>query len=291
MNNTTGSSTGDPRLEKIAYPNGQTANFFYLPNIGDQRLQQILDLGPSAAVLSQFNYGYNAAGEIAQWQRQQHNATTLANNHLDLGYDDASQLIAATSDSGSTFKIYLSGNANVAETVSVTAYDASLTGTTPVGQETANFSTSSGASPSTIATGLASAIGTVMGTNLGISASASSGVVTINTSPNHATQFSVSISGTGATNTITLSGSSPTSNLHKQLYYAYDCAGNRVGVEGDSAGTLPNLTTDSTQSSYNKVNGLIGISAGGPIRFQGTTADPIKSAVVNADIVKEVHSR
>ncbi len=169
----------------------------------------------------------------------------------------------------------------MAETVSITAYDASLTGTTPVGQETANFSASSGANPSTIATGLASAIGTVMGTNLGISAAASSGVVTINTSPNHATQFSVSISGTGATNTITLSGSSPTPNLHKQLYYAYDCAGNRVGVEGDSAGTLPNLTTDSTQYSYNKVNGLIGISAGGPIRFQGTTANPIKSAVVN----------
>ncbi len=378
VDNTSGSSKGVNRLSSISYPNGQTTNFSWLPNIGDQRLQQIANLNSSSAVLSQFNYGYNAAGEITQWQQQQ-NST---NKHFTLGYDLASQLTAAPTDSGSQFKIYVSGTTSASETFSVTAYDASLTGTTPVGQETATYNASASASPSTVATNLASQINSVMGSNLGISASASGGVVTVNTSPSYTTSFSVgrtgqgtivsvanlsdncvtaTVSGTprtgdatsvtaydttvmggqetasytvqsgdtatdiaaqlvtqinstmsnvsvtasshgpvitiikspsygttfsasapGNTETIAISDSKPIPNLHTQQYYSYDCAGNRTGVQGDSTGSFPSgLTTAAKKYDYNNVNELVSISAGGPIRFQGSTTSPIKSAAVN----------
>ena len=79
-------------------------------------------------------------GEITQWQQQQ-NST---NNHLGLGYDSASQLNTACFDSGSAFNAYISGTVHAGDVVSITAYDASLTGTTPVGQETASYTVTGG---------------------------------------------------------------------------------------------------------------------------------------------------
>jgi YD repeat-containing protein len=41
----------------ITYPNGQQTNFSYYGNSGDERLEQIQNLGLSSNVISQFNYG------------------------------------------------------------------------------------------------------------------------------------------------------------------------------------------------------------------------------------------
>ncbi len=132
-----------------------------------------------------------------------------------------------------------------------------------------------------IATNLASNIGTAM-SNISVTASATGSVISISTSPNYCTQFTCAVTGGGATDTISLSSSSAIQSLHKQLYYNYDCAGNRIGVQADSTGSFPTgLTTTATKYTYNNVNELTATSAGGPIRFQGTTVNPIKSAVVN----------
>ena len=196
-------------------------------------------------------------------------------------YDLAGQLTAAPSDSGSTFKAYISGTPKAGDAVSVTAYDAALTGTTPPGQETASYSVQSGDTSATIASNLASNIATTM-SNIGVTASASGPVITITTSASKATQFTSAVSGTAATDTISLSGASANGNLHKQLYYSYDCAGNRIGVQGDSSGSFPSgLTTTATQYAYNNLNELTAISPGGPIRFAGTTVNPVKAAVVD----------
>lgn len=267
-----GSSKGISRLSSIAYPNGQTTNFTWLPNIGDQRLQQIVNLDPSAALLSQFNYAFNAAGEITQWQQKQN----AGNIHQSPGYDLAGQLIACPIDSGSVFRVYISGTANAGDTVSVTAYDASLTGTTPVGQETASYPVVAGDTPSLIAAELANRMNSVM-SNINISALASGSAISVTTSPNHATQFSCE--ATGAATIIALGQSSPVPGLHKQLYYSYDCASNRIGLQGDSSGSFPaGLTTSALKHSFNNLNQLLSIGAGGPIAFKATTNETIKSA-------------
>ena len=118
--------------------------------------------------------------------------------------------------------------------------------------------------------------------NISATASASGSVISISTSASHATQFTCAVTGTGATDTISISSSSPIQPLHKQLYYNYDCAGNRTGVQADSTGSFPTgLTTTATHYAYNNVNELTATSAGGPIRFQATTTNSVKSAVVN----------
>ena len=126
---------GVTRLSSISYPNGQTTNFSWLANIGDQRLQQIANLNPSSTIISQFNQAYDSAGEIKQWLQNQNSTNT----HLSLGYDQASQLTGSTSDEGSQSNVYISGTPHAGDVVSLTAYDASLTGTTPKGQETATY--------------------------------------------------------------------------------------------------------------------------------------------------------
>ncbi len=279
IDNTAGSSKGVNRLASITYPNSQVTNFSWLPNIGDQRLQQISNLSPSATTLSKFAYAYNSAGEITQWQQLQNSVNT----HLGLAYDNAGQLITAVSDSGTLFKAYIAGTPHAGDVVSVTAYDASLTGTTPVGQETASYTVVGGDTSATIATNLASAITSVMGTNLGLSASASGKVISITTSATRATQFTSAVSGVGATDTIIMDRGQPSGNRHSQLYYAYDCAGNRTGVQGDSTGSFGagGLNTNATAYGYNNLNELTNYAPGGPIRFEGSTTNPIISAVAN----------
>ena len=97
VNNVSGSSKGDPRLASINYPNSQVTNFSYYGNTGDQRLQQISNLNPSSAVLSQFNYQYNPAGEITLWNQQQNGNSEYHN----LCYDLAGQLSSDQAGSGS----------------------------------------------------------------------------------------------------------------------------------------------------------------------------------------------
>jgi RHS repeat-associated protein len=284
VDDTPGSSKGDTRLASINYPNSQLTKFSYLPTFQDERLQQIVNLDPSAAVLSQFNYAFDAQGQIKQWQQQQ-NSTNV---HQSLAYDLAGQLIAATNDSGSSFNAYVSGTIHAGDVVSITAYDASLTGSSPPGQETASYTVLSTDTASSIASSLSTSINSTF-SNISATASATGTVIAISTSPSYCTQFTCAVSGAGATDTISLSGSTPVQNLHKQLYYSYDCAGNRIGVQGDSSGSFPTgLTTGSTQYAYNNLNELTGAAAGGPIVLKATTTNPVRTAVVNVTLVATI---
>jgi RHS repeat-associated protein len=74
----------------LTYPNGQSTLYQYFDNLGDQRLKQIANFGGGAAVLSQFDYSYDAEGQILSWGQQ-----TSAANSLALGYDLAGQLTTA----------------------------------------------------------------------------------------------------------------------------------------------------------------------------------------------------
>jgi RHS repeat-associated protein len=100
------SSQGDPigtfgyayvgttgRLQSVTYPNGQLSSYGYLPNSGDQRLQEIHHkTSASGTTLSRFTYVYDAVGNIKTWT-QQYGA--LAANAYDFGYDPADQLTAS----------------------------------------------------------------------------------------------------------------------------------------------------------------------------------------------------
>jgi hypothetical protein len=41
--------------------------YAYFNNVGDQRLQQLRNVGPGSVNLSTFNYTYDAEGQIATW--------------------------------------------------------------------------------------------------------------------------------------------------------------------------------------------------------------------------------
>ncbi len=267
----TGLSRGNSRLSSINYPNGQTTKFSYLPNIGEQRLQQILNLDPSSAMLSQFNYAYNAAGEITQWQQQQNSKNT----HLGLEYDLAGQLVSANSDSGTSFDVYISGTASASETLSITAYDASLSSTTPVGQETATCSVNSGDTAAVMASNLASSINSSMN-NIGVSASAAGSVVSINTSPNNATSFSTSRTGNGAAISVSpnsdnsysasITGTPRTGDVVSVTAYDATLTGTTpVGQETASytvaSGNTAATVATNLASSINSAMGNLGISA------------------------------
>src|SRR5207253_2311287 len=62
-----------------------------------QRLKTISNLNPTGATLSQFDYGYNPAGEITQWQQQQNGGNDFHN----FQYDLAGQLTTDQVGSGS----------------------------------------------------------------------------------------------------------------------------------------------------------------------------------------------
>jgi RHS repeat-associated protein len=79
------------------YPNGQATHYTYLGNLGDHRLQQLLNQRADGSVISGFTYAYNAFGEITNWA-QQLGAIT---ENWSLGYDAADQLLTVT-QSGTT---------------------------------------------------------------------------------------------------------------------------------------------------------------------------------------------
>ena len=137
------------------------------------------------------------------------------------------------------------GSATAGDTVSITVYDAGLSG----GSKTETYTVLSGDSPQSIATGLAGVInGDSSLSSIGISATAVSAVVNIVSTSINSTTYSKTLSG-GATETLTL---------------AY--------------------STGNTQSTYNNLNELTATSGGGATRFAGTTNKPIKSATVNGSV-------
>ena len=85
--NTTG------RLDHVDFANGQKTQYAYFDNLGDQRLQEIKNLDPSNAVISQFDYTYNPVGQITSWI--QANSGQANSRRYDYGYDAADQLRSA----------------------------------------------------------------------------------------------------------------------------------------------------------------------------------------------------
>jgi hypothetical protein len=61
----------------------------YYGNTGDERLKQIVNLSTSGSVLSQFNYGFNPAGEITNWVQQN---SSMSPVNFACQYDKAGQL-------------------------------------------------------------------------------------------------------------------------------------------------------------------------------------------------------
>ena len=81
------------RLDHVNYPGGQKTQYAYFDNLGDQRLKQIKNLDPSTAAISQFDYTYDAVGNILTWTQAN---SGLANpQRYDLGYDACDQLRSA----------------------------------------------------------------------------------------------------------------------------------------------------------------------------------------------------
>jgi RHS repeat-associated protein len=88
-----------PRRASEVYPNGQTNLYAYYDNLGDERLQQILDLKPDGSPLSSFGYAYNAVGRILFWT----NVTDTAGQATwTFEYDAADQVTNAVLTSGAT---------------------------------------------------------------------------------------------------------------------------------------------------------------------------------------------
>jgi len=221
-NDTPGSSKGSDRLASISYPNGQTTRFSWYPNLQDQRLQQIANLGPSGNTISQFSYRYDPAGQIKQWQQLQGN--TSLNYALD--YDQAGQLVSAAASGGPLSPNYLkqyyyaydsasnrtgmqtstvtrgrvSGTVTAGNVLTVTVTDQSLSS----GSKAINYTIAGGDTLSTIATKMAAAIAADADMiNIGVTASANAAVLSIKSASPNVTSYSASTSG-GATASITL---------------------------------------------------------------------------------------
>jgi RHS repeat-associated protein len=77
----------------LSYPNSQATSYLYFGNTADRRLQQIKNLAPGGATLTQFDYTYDASGSIRTWRQQY--GTSPAKVY-ELGYDPADQLTAGT---------------------------------------------------------------------------------------------------------------------------------------------------------------------------------------------------
>jgi RHS repeat-associated protein len=221
VNDVPGSSKGDLRLSSVDYPNGQVTNFSYYSNTGDERLQQISNLNPSSAMMSQFNYSYNSAGEITLWQQQQNGNSEFHN----LQYDLAGQLTADKAGSGSAQPPFskeflysydcasnrksvqtssmqtarIGGTPTVGDTLTITVNDQGLAG----GTESVNYSIQSGDTLGSIAANLAAAL--TADSNLlalGVNAVSSRASVYITSTSANITTYS-STGSAGATETVT----------------------------------------------------------------------------------------
>ncbi|MFA6961192.1 MAG: RHS repeat-associated core domain-containing protein [Opitutaceae bacterium] len=88
-----------PRLSRVDYPNGQKAYFAYKSVGEEMRLDQLRYETSPSTVISQFDYGYDAAGTITTWRQQQgaFGATDFA-----FSYDTTNQLTGATERDAAT---------------------------------------------------------------------------------------------------------------------------------------------------------------------------------------------
>jgi RHS repeat-associated protein len=87
-----------PRRKSTTYPNGQTTTFDYFGNAADNLLQRIVH-AVGGSPISEFGYGYNAAGLIRGWSQKSGTGTPVA---YSLIYDGADQLETANVFKGGT---------------------------------------------------------------------------------------------------------------------------------------------------------------------------------------------
>jgi RHS repeat-associated protein len=219
-----GYSKGTKRLSTINYPNSQVTNFNWSGNLGDQRLQGILNLKGDGTCLSQFACTYDPAGEVTAWQQQQ---GPNSNQIFGLAYDLAGQLTAAQSgtagsisppftnqyfysyDPGSnrvgtqqysTQIATIGGSPTVGDTLTVTVYDSLLSG----GQESITYTVLTGGTLTSIATGLSSAVNADTHLQaIGVTAASSAAVISMHSASPNITTYSPS-TNSGATETISL---------------------------------------------------------------------------------------
>lgn len=77
------------RLSTVTFPNGQTTALTYFGSAGDNRLQEVKNLDPASAVLSQFDLTYDKGGNIQTWSQQVGAGPAKV---YTLGYDSVHQL-------------------------------------------------------------------------------------------------------------------------------------------------------------------------------------------------------
>jgi len=82
--------TGRPLT--LTYPNNQVGQYSYFPNSGDRRLQQITNLNPSSATISQYGYTYDPEGNISTWSQQVGSGTPKV---YGFGYDSDNEVKTA----------------------------------------------------------------------------------------------------------------------------------------------------------------------------------------------------
>lgn len=136
----------------------------------------------------------------------------------------------------------LGGTVTAGNTVTITVYDPALTG----GSKAITYTVVSGDTLNSIAAGLASAINADTALQaVAVSATSTNSIVNLKSASINNTTYTASVSS-GATESISLA---------------------------------PNTVV--LQSTYNNLNELTSISAGGLTRFHGTTSKPVKSVTVN----------
>ena len=89
------------RLSSMTYPDGGSTVYSYFPNALDNRLQEIKNQTSSNALISQFDYTYDAEGQILSWTKN-YPGLSPAPQRFDLGYDNADQLTSAPLKNAST---------------------------------------------------------------------------------------------------------------------------------------------------------------------------------------------
>jgi RHS repeat-associated protein len=155
----------------------------------------------------------------------------------------ATELIALNIPANGTQTAVIGGTKTTGDVLTVTTFDSGLAG----GSQGVNYTVLAGDSLTTIAAGLATAINSNANlTAIGVTATSSSTVLNIKSASANSTTYTKSLGG-GATETITLA---PASSV--------------------------------AQYSYNNLNELTSIAAGGATKFQALTNKALKSATVNS---------
>jgi len=88
-------------VQQISYPNGQNVKFgYYTSGVSNERLESIINTGPvTDGTISQFGYGYDAAGDITSWTQEADGSNSVGYAY---NYDGSSELLSAVLASGSS---------------------------------------------------------------------------------------------------------------------------------------------------------------------------------------------